>query len=162
MKLVAGWSDSEAEQISDSEFLGWEKMSGGTAFNPSSEEPLPRQRRPKEPSDEMESNGVDLGGTVFDDGLNGSEDKASTVRREQYERLLAQLKAVRLLQRDQSVPTILLNIAQGKAVDRPLLAQDEFLSQAIAAMSDSSHAPAERRALWNGSRRNVEDDVWTM
>jgi hypothetical protein len=139
---------------------GLEKMQG--SIPSAEEETLSRQRRPKEPSDKSESNGIDGHDTIFD-GLNeGEEDRASTVRREQYERLLAQLKAVRLLQRDQSVPTVLLNIAQGKAVDRPLLAQDEFLSQAIAAMSDSSHAPAERRALWNGPRPNVEDDVWTM
>ena len=99
----------------------------------------------------------------LDGPLDSGSHKASAAgQSNQYERLLAQLKAVRLLQRDQPVPTVLLNVAHGKAVDRPLLAQDEFLSQAIAAMVDSSHAPAERRLLWNSPRQTAEDDIWSM
>ncbi len=121
----------------------------------------PQQRKPKKPDQT-----VGMDGSVFDDvdfdGLAEAGSKASTVQREQNERLVAQLKAVRLLQRDQSVPTVLLNIAHGKAVDRPVLPQDEFLSQAIAAMVDSSHVPAERRLVWNSTRRSAEDDIWAM
>lgn len=91
--------------------------------------------------------------------------------KEQQLRFLAQIKTIRLLQRDQVVPLVLLDATQGEAPDTPVAPQNELIAQAVAHCADASEQletaikahhlqdPAKRRVPWEGAKLLLEDYV---